>query len=224
VLPRRRLACAEPATSPEQSGTTPKPESIVGATTGTWDLYPAQSTTYTTCVQQPINTDGNNNFKANGKAVIPIKFALSAGTGPAVFQSIGSDVATANDYSYLSLTPSDALTFSDITTLSAVYAFTTGDCHGGSLRWQVRTSATEALFIYYGLHPEFGNGGVTGCTAANDQSGENLLDFDDLRYDTSKYPGGNFYDTKVHALELMGSKPVTRVSLILDSGWGVIKS
>src|SRR4051812_38667782 len=71
------LACAEPVTSPEQSGTTPKPEFIVGAA-GSWQLYPAQSTTYTTSVQQPINADKSSNFKANGKAVIPVKFALSA--------------------------------------------------------------------------------------------------------------------------------------------------
>jgi hypothetical protein len=193
----------------------------LAALAGSWQLYPAQSTSYATSVQQPINTDGSSNFKANSKAVIPVKFALSAGTGLAVFQSIGGDGGTDNDYSYLSFTPSATLRFSEINTLSAVYAFTQGDCHGGSLRWQVRTE-TGTLFIYYGVPSEFGNGGVNGCTGANggdDQSGENLLELDDLRYDTSQYSGGTFYDTQAHALALMGTQPVTRVSLILDSGW-----
>ncbi len=51
------------------------------ATYGTWAAYPGQSTTYGAAVQQPINADGSSNFKANGKAVIPVKFALSQGTG-----------------------------------------------------------------------------------------------------------------------------------------------
>ena len=42
-------------------------------------------------VQQPINADGSSNFKANGKAVIPVKFALSQGPGAFVFESIWSD-------------------------------------------------------------------------------------------------------------------------------------
>ncbi len=52
-------------------------------------------------VQQPINADGSSNFKANGKAVIPVKFALSQGIGAFVFESICSDTSRpTNDYSY----------------------------------------------------------------------------------------------------------------------------
>ena len=115
--------------------------STASAQNGTWTAYPGQSTTYQVAVQQPINTDGTSKFKANGNAVIPVKFALSQGTGPFVFESIGTDPSTDNDYSYLSFTPNATVTFNDITELSAAYAFTTGNCHGGSLRWQVRTSA-----------------------------------------------------------------------------------
>ena len=49
---------------------------------GTWALYPEQSNTYATSVQQPINADGTSNFKSNGKAVIPVKFSLSTAPGP----------------------------------------------------------------------------------------------------------------------------------------------
>jgi hypothetical protein len=155
--------------------------------------------------------------------VIPVKFALSQGLGPFVFESIWSDAGTDNDYSFLSFAPTSTVTFNDITELSAAYAFTTGDCHGGSLRWQVRTSPTQALFIYYGTPPQFGNGGFGGCTPTSpggaDQSGTNLIGLSDLRYDTSQYPGGTFYDTYAHAQALMGTTPIIRVSLVLDSGW-----
>jgi hypothetical protein len=214
------LACTEPTASPDQSGSTPKPQFL--ASTGTWTLYPAQASTYTTAVQQPINADGSSNFKANGKGVIAVKFALSSGTGPAVFESVGSDAATANDFSFLSFAADPALTFSDITTLSAVYSFTQGDCHGGSLRWQVNTSA-GVLHIYYGLPPQVGNGGVGGCTPTSlngeDQSGANLIGDADLQYDTSDIVGGTYYDNYAHALVLIGALQITRLALILDSGW-----
>jgi hypothetical protein len=189
--------------------------STASAQNGTWTAYPGQSISHQAAVQQPINTDGTSKFKANGNAVIPVKFALTQATGPFVFESIGSDASTANDYSYLTFTPSSsALTFKDITRLSAVYSFSTGNCHGGALRWQVRTDANHVLFIYYGDPASF-----TDCTT-NSQTGANMIGLLDLRYDTSQYPGGTFYDTYEHALELMGNLPITRVSLMLDSGWG----
>jgi hypothetical protein len=185
---------------------------------GTWELYPAQTSSYSTTVQQPINADGTSNFKSNGKAVIPVKFSLSSSLGPVVFESIGLDAGTDNDFSFLSFTPSSTLFFDDINTLSAVYDFTEGNCHGGSLRWQVRTSGTQAVFIYYGKEPN-----TTDCKSAGpdtNQSGLNMIGWTDLRYDTSQYPSGTFYDTYAHALTLLAGLPVLRISLVLDSGWG----
>jgi hypothetical protein len=204
--------------------------SAAASATGTWTAYPGQSTAYKTQVQQPINADGSSVFANDTKSVIPVKFALLSGLGPFVFESIYSDGVdpnpdTTDDYSYLSFTPDSAspLTFSQVTTLKADYNFTMGDCHGGSLRWSVRTTATQSVFIYYGAVPEFGNGGVNGCTptslAGVYQSGVNMINQPDLRYDTSQYPGGTFYDTYAHALTLVGSAPVIRASLVLDSGW-----
>jgi hypothetical protein len=65
-----------------------------------------------------------------------------------------------------------------------------------------------------GDYPNF-----TDCTT-NSQSGTNMIGLSDLRYDTSQYPGGNFYDTYAHAQSLMGTTPIIRASLVLDSGWG----
>jgi hypothetical protein len=187
------------------------------STAGTWELYPPQGSVYTTQVQQPINADGSSNFKSTGKAVIPIKFALTTAPGPVVFQSIGSDTDANNDYSYLSFTPSSPLTFNQITNLNAVYTFSEGDCHGGSLRWSVRTSPTQSVFIYYGALPN-----LTDCTTAvpaSNQSGLPMINLSDLRYDTSQV-GGTFYDTYANALALVGSATILKASLVLDSGWG----
>ena len=182
---------------------------------GTWELYPPQTTGYTTSVQQPINADGTSNFKSTGKAVIPIKFSLATAPGPVVFQSIGSDIDTSNDYSFLSFTPSAPLPFNQITNLIASYTFSEGDCHGGSLRWSVRISPTQSVFIYYGDYPNF-----TDCTTgSNHQTGVNMTLLTDARYDTSQV-GGTFYDTHAGAVALVGNLPIVRASLVLDSGWG----
>ncbi len=202
----------------------------LATTAGTWSQFPTGATTYQAEVQQPINTANTSNWSSKSQGAIPVMFKLFSGTGAAVFESIGSDgyegfTATgnfANDYAFASFKP-DSLTFADITMLKTDYEFTLGDCHGGSLRWQVRTSPTQALFIYYGNYPQFGNGGVDGCTGVGtnsvDQSGTNLIDLPDLRYDTSQYASGTVYDSYANAIAIMGSFPVTRVSLVIDSGW-----
>src|SRR6266508_299830 len=87
------------------------------ATNGTWGAYPGQSTTYGAAVQQPINADNSSNFKANGKAVIPVKFALSQGTGDFVFESIFSDNPATYTYSFLEFDPTTLPTLAQITQL-----------------------------------------------------------------------------------------------------------
>jgi hypothetical protein len=183
--------------------------STASAQNGTWTASPGQSTSYQAAVQQPINADGSSKFKANGNAVIPVKFALFQGTGPLVFQSTSTGYA----YSFLSFAPTATVTFNQITALSAVYSFTQGNCHGGSLRWQVRTDANHALFIYYGDYPNF-----TDCTT-NSQTGANMIGLGDLRYDLAQY-GGPSYGSYADALNLIGSLAIARVSLVLDGGWG----
>jgi hypothetical protein len=190
-------------------------------TEGTWTQYPTGATEYQAEVQQPLNTANTSNWSSKSKGAIPVMFKLSSRIGPAAFESIGSDTNTANDYAYMSFTPT-SLTFNTIDKLSTNYTFTEGDCHGGSLRWQVRTDSTHALFIYYGTPSEFGTGGVDGCNGMNgavDQSGVNMIGSSDLRYDTSQYAGGTFYDNYEHAKTLMGTLPVVRASLVIDSGW-----
>jgi hypothetical protein len=83
-----------------------------------------------------------------------------------------------------------------------------------------------AVFIYYGAYPQFGNGGVNGCTPTSlggeDSSNHNMLAADrtdDLRFDTGQFAGGTFYDSYSHSLALTGSLQVLNATLVLDSGW-----
>ncbi|HEX7247888.1 MAG TPA: hypothetical protein VF351_07285, partial [Actinomycetota bacterium] len=124
------------------------PASAVEA--GTWTQYPQASTEYRASVQQPINTANTSNWSSKSKGGVPVMFKLQQGTGAAVFESILSDAGTDNDFAFMSFTPSSPLLFQDITELSATYAFTLGNCHGGALRWSVRVSPSQSVFIYYG--------------------------------------------------------------------------
>jgi hypothetical protein len=189
--------------------------STAWAQNGTWTAYPEQAASYGAAIQQPINADGSSNFKANGRAVIPVKFALSQGLGAFVFESIYTDnpANTANDFSFVSFTPNTPVTFNGITELSAVYAFTLGNCHGGALRWSIRTSSTQSVFVYYGDGPNF-----TDCTT-NSQSDTNLISLTDARFDLQQY-GGPFYGSYADAQALVGNLPILRASVVLDAGWG----
>jgi hypothetical protein len=152
------------------------PVSADTLTTGTWEQYPTGAAEYAATVQQPINTANTSNWSSKSRGTIPVMFKLSTFTGPAAFESIYSNNPgnTADDFAYLSFTPDAAMTFDQLTNLTAQYAFSLGDCHGGSLRWQVRVDSNSngvidsydpttnpngdrAVYIYYGLPPAFGN-------------------------------------------------------------------
>ncbi len=209
------------------------------STAGTWSSEPAQTytdstttapgaTAYKTAVRAPISADGTSNFSAK-RGVIPVQFdLLSAPTtittvtrtyDAPVWESIGSDPNLTNDYSYASFAPTTPIPLASLTNLSATYAFTTGNCHGGSLRWAVSLDwdgdgvRDGSANVYYGDVPNF-----TDCTTAS-QSGTNMRSLADLRVDTSS-AGGTFYDTWDGLTALHPDARVTRASLILDSGWG----
>ena len=94
-----------------------------------------------TCIDchDPHGTSNRDNLTAAPVRNVCVRCHAEK-TGPFVFESIGSDTDADNDYSFASFTPSSPLLFSEITDLSAAYAFTLGDCHGGALRWSVRVS------------------------------------------------------------------------------------
>jgi hypothetical protein len=107
------------------------------------------------------------------------------------------------------------LTFNDITNLSADYLFTTGDCFGGSLRWDVfLDDPVGVVHIYYG-NP---NGPDQSCSGANSGSGQNLIT---TGVSANRFEIGNtgVYSTYAAAQAAVGPTPVTGAQLTLDSGW-----
>jgi hypothetical protein len=180
------------------------------AVTGTWSQFPAGGADYRAAIRPPINADGSSNWSAKSKGGIPVQWAVEERTTAAKFKSTAGQ-----PYSFVRFQPSGGLTFNDVTTLSTVYAFSEGNCGGGSLRWQVRTDSTHTLFVYYGDAPNF-----TDCTT-NSQSGANLLAapaVNDLRFDLTQY-GGPFYGSYQQAKDTMGNLPITSLALIIDSYW-----
>jgi hypothetical protein len=211
---------------------------VTADSTGAWTLSPAQSvvtssstaitTAYQAKVRAPINADGTSNFPKK-RGVIAVQFDLESEirtvvsttttTGPVHFESILSDTDPSNDYSYLAFTPSSALTFADLNELVASYAFTQGNCAGGTLRWSVGIDTdgdsvdNGSIFIYFGAMPNF-----TDCILGESQSDVNLIGSSDARFDAAQL-GGPTYGTYADMLALYGNKPVSQASLVLDGGW-----
>ena len=121
---------------------------------------------------------GLSRFKSNNNAVIPVKFALSQGTGAFVFESIGSDTATTNDYSLLqwqAKASNGTFTLNQLTTLIANYQFTLGDCHAGSLRWTV-TLNDNGVNRNLDIHYQPGHDSLSDQFCAVGTSGHNMVD------------------------------------------------
>jgi hypothetical protein len=202
-------------------------------------------TTYQAAVRPPINADASSNFPAK-RGVIPVQFDLLATPtttttttttyDPPVWQSLQAD----GSYAFAQLclvkglhdSPSQtgtcpaapaapALTFNDVTSLSARYAFTAGDCFGGSLRWTIYVqhgTEVQSIHAYYGTP----NGPDQGCSGLNSGSGQNLVTTG-ITPDRFEFQGGGapVYTTyaAMQALTNDGTDPVLAVQLTLDSGW-----
>jgi hypothetical protein len=206
------------------------------ATNGTWGAYPGQPTSYGAAVQQPINADGSSNFKANGKAVIPVKFALFQGTGAFVFESIGSDAVPANDFSILqwqAKASNGPITLNQLTTLIANYQFTLGTCRAGSLRWTVRLN-DNGVERNLDIHYQPGHDSLSDQFCAPGTSGHNMVDLgsadpyvviNQFVYAGSPYTFTSdnpvYNTTYADALSQLGNLVIVQngINLILDSGF-----
>jgi hypothetical protein len=203
----------------------------VGASTvttpnGTWTAYPGQSTTNQASVQQPINSDGSSNFKANGKTVIPIKFALAQGTGAFVFESYADNDPTTAPYSFLQFEPAASPTLATITSLIASYQFTVGDCHVGSLRWTLYLqdgASVRNLDIHYqpgenGIGDQFCQTGTSGTNRADLSSTDPYVVIQEFTH--APYTFSSSYNvTYSEAVSQLGNLPVLGMNLIVDSGF-----
>jgi hypothetical protein len=104
------------------------------------------------------------------------------------------------------------MTFSQIHNLSTEYQFTAGSCGGGAPRFQINVVGVNA-FVYIGPPP-----GYAGCPANVWANTSNLATPASF-VDTSKLPGGTFYDTFAGADLKYGSDVVTGIQLVTDAGW-----
>ncbi len=122
-------------------------------------------------------------------------------------------------YSDVTFKPPKKMTFADLKKLSVWFNVTATDCGGGSPRFQVAIDtdgdgiSNGNLFIYLGPYPNF-----VDC-AFGWQSTGNLIGNTELRFDTTQFGTGLFYDTYANALTLLGAKTVLSISLVVDSGW-----
>jgi hypothetical protein len=234
MLTTAQVALAEETTSVELKSvalgggwTIQSPTTVTKTTSVEQSLETQGGVQYASQVQQPINPDNSSVWPAK-RGVIPVQFKLTKAdtteqrtvTTTTVdtlldpsFKSIGSNPETVDDYSALAYKPpAGSLKVKDITNLMANYSWLQGANHKGSLRWSIRVSPTQSIFVYYGAAPQFDDNGGLG-------SGDNLAAAADLRVDTSQLDGV-FYNSWANAKAAYGEQYVTSVSLVLDGGWG----
>ena len=140
--------------------------------------------------------------------------AAEAGIGNVKLVSDFSDGSSANNASWIDFGVPAGLKFSDLTSLSTQFNVTDDDCGGGSPRFQINVEGKN-VFVYLGPSPSF-----TGCTPNTWLSSGNLVGTSDAcRVDTSQHQPGTQCSTWAAAVALLGSKTVTSIQLVVDSGW-----
>ncbi len=122
-----------------------------------------------------------------------------------------SDINAATAYGGIDLNVPSGLTVNDLTALSTDYNVTNDDCAGGSPRFQLNVGG-KSVFAYIGPAPSF-----AGCDSGWQSTG-NLIASGDARFDLSQY-GGPFYGTWADVRSMLGSKTITGIQLVADSGW-----
>jgi len=127
-----------------------------------------------------------------------------------------SDATTTNDFSGINFTNLGNVTLADLKVLSAEYNVTDDDCGGGSPRFQLNVDGKN-VFVYFGPTPNF-----TGCAQNTWLSTGNLIGSTDARFDLSQL-GGPMNATYQQAIAFFqtytGSKTITGIQLVVDSGW-----
>jgi hypothetical protein len=126
-----------------------------------------------------------------------------------------SNASAADDFSGINFTNTGVTTFSTLQTLATKFNVTDDDCGGGSPRFQINFGSQNA-FVYLGPSPTF-----TGCLPKNTlvDSGNLIGNNDPCRWDTSQLSPGTQCNTYTGALALLGSRQVTGIQLVVDSGW-----
>jgi hypothetical protein len=135
--------------------------------------------------------------------------------GVATLVSNTSNAVTTDDFSGVTLPLPAGLTLAQITQLSAEFNVTDDDCAGGSPRFSINYGTNQNIFVYFGPSPSF-----TTCAKDTWISTGNLVGTADAgRVDTSQLAGGSVNSTWAAAVTLIGSQPITSISLVVDGSW-----
>ena len=180
-------------------------------TTGTWTTsFELGTGEMELTVVPPLGKDNALNCSRNA---IPVKFAATMSGDDLLLVSDLSDSDLANDFGAIIFEPTEPLTVSELTNLTAIYDVLEGDCGGGSLRWSIVTPEGN-VFVYYGATPSF-----TDCSGAEGQSGINVLSLDDARVDSAQVYAGTQVNTWDDFVAANPDLVVEEVILVADGGW-----
>jgi hypothetical protein len=185
---------------------------------GDWTLVAPGSTTYAAQVLQPINSDGSSVFN-HKSSTIPVQYKVTQ-TQSFAFESvvIGDHVTPGAD-----TTPSLAfyqmpsgITVSDLTGLTADFAWTYGENHSGGFRWQIGTPGGNIMVDYGDAANSLqGDTAGTGINMINSTlGGQNRCETNEVGADLPMY--APWSDVLAH----YGGLTVNNVVLVVDGGWG----
>ena len=166
-------------------------------------------------------------------ALSAVALGLAVGAGPAIAAGgyslfgdatlvhPGNNSATAvqlrsagTSYGGIDFSIPAGTTFADIQNLATDYKFTAGSCGGGAPRFQINIDGHNA-FVYIGPPPNY-----TNCPQNVWLNTANLATPVSF-VDTSKLPGGTFYDAFAAADLKYGTHIVTGIQLVTDGAWAV---
>jgi hypothetical protein len=127
---------------------------------------------------------------------------------------------TTYPYSWVDFALNQTVTFSQLTSLDAVFTANAGGAEGGAPRLVIDLSNGGDVNVLLGTSPDF----TDSDASLNTYSGVNLIGNNDSgRYDTSNdgLPGGNPFTTYAGASGQigLGGLVVTDIAFVLDGGW-----
>ena len=137
--------------------------------------------------------------------------------GVATLVSNTANTSTTDDRSGVTLPLPSGLTLAQITQLAAEFNVTDDDCSGASPRFAINYGENRNVFVYLDPTPAVAG----GCTVNTWISTGNLVGTaDPCRVDTSQIaPGTQCTATWASAVALIGSQPITSISLVVDGSW-----
>jgi hypothetical protein len=143
--------------------------------------------------------------------------AATVTDGVATLVSNTSNTDTADDFSGVTVPLPAGLTLAQVTQLATEYNVTNDDCAGGSPRFVINYGPNKNMVVYLGPAPTF-----TGCTQDTWLSSGNLVGTtDQCRVDTSQLSPGTQCSTWAAAVALVGTQPITSISLVVDGSWAL---